>query len=173
MLEVDDLLPVQEALLGGLRADGRLDARVEASDAVLLVDLDGEFQGGCADGLALDPADLLEDEDGVLVVGKGLVLHVRCFSNAGIGFVVVSSTTPSLPLAYLNVEQLLRMGEVARGMSLSKTKLTNEYFPLRFFNVISAGAAMSERAGVELVGERRRFSGWQDFDNLESCRSGR
>lgn len=76
MLEVDDLLPVEESLLGGLRPEGGLDARVEARDAVLLVDLDGQLQGRGADGLALEPADLLEDEDGLLVVGKRLVL---CF----------------------------------------------------------------------------------------------
>jgi hypothetical protein len=43
-------------------------------DAVFLVGLDGEGHGGEADGLALEPAEALEGEDWVGVVGDGLGL---------------------------------------------------------------------------------------------------
>lgn len=51
---------------------GRLN--VDDGDAVLDFLGDGEGDGREADGLALEPADTLESEDGLGIVGEGLVL---------------------------------------------------------------------------------------------------
>lgn len=75
VLDLDFGDPVEDALFGGGRSKRRLDACVEVGDAaVVCVGLDGEIEVGGADGLALDPADALELEDGVVVVGQRLVL---------------------------------------------------------------------------------------------------
>lgn len=70
VLEVDHLFPVKETLLSGGRAHGGFDAGVELCCSVLLVDLDGQLQGGGANGLALDPANLLDHQDGLLIIRK-------------------------------------------------------------------------------------------------------
>lgn len=69
------LAPVQLAVLGGaLDAAGA--GRLDVDDGEAVHDLlgDGESDGREADGLALEPADALEGEDGLGRVGEGLVL---------------------------------------------------------------------------------------------------
>lgn len=177
VLEVDDLLPVQESLLGRLRPDGGLDARVEAGDAVLLVDLDGQLQSGGADGLALDPADFLEDEYGLLVIGKRLVLFfdalmvLLCIITERVSSCLSSLRPPPCQPVYL----LNRQGEIeaflhSRLYAGRMLRLTKEYFPLRFFSVISAGAAMFTSASVVSVGGSRVMSGKADSGQLVGVR---
>lgn len=67
--------PVDHAVLGSaLDAAGGRRLDVDDGDAVLDLLGDGESDGRDADGLALEPANALEREDGLGIIGDGLVL---------------------------------------------------------------------------------------------------
>lgn len=67
--------PVKHAVLGGaLDAAGASRLDIDDGDAVLDLLADGESDGREADGLALEPADALEREDGLGVIRVDLVL---------------------------------------------------------------------------------------------------
>lgn len=81
---VSVLGPVELAVLSGtLNATSGCRRDVNVGDVVNLGLLDGEGDGGKTDGLALEPSDALEGEDGLGIVGESLGLFAGV--SRGIG----------------------------------------------------------------------------------------
>lgn len=110
----ENVLPVQDADLGGPldpARQGLVDFDV-LNGRIIFVVVDAEGDGGEADGLAREPANVLEREDVVGGIGEGLVLH--------------------------RGELVYRR----RGVTVGKRARTIVQVPVRLSVVISAGAAI-------------------------------